>query len=76
MKVLVVGDIHGDWGKLNSLLTVKRPDIVLQCGDFGWWPAEIFFHFSLFFLLAPVDFNSQWLYSVKHMEGMRWLLGG
>lgn len=38
MKTLIVGDIHGDWGKLNSLLTVKRPDIVLQCGDFGWWP--------------------------------------
>ena len=37
-KILIVGDIHGDWGKLNTLLTVKRPDIVLQCGDFGWWP--------------------------------------
>lgn len=38
MKTLVVGDIHGDWGKLNALITKKSPDIVLQTGDFGWWP--------------------------------------
>ena len=38
MKTLIVGDIHGDWGKLNSLLAKKKPNIVLQCGDFGWWP--------------------------------------
>lgn len=37
-KILIVGDLHGDWGKLNALLTKKQPDIVLQCGDFGWWP--------------------------------------
>ena len=38
MKTLIVGDIHGDWGKLNALIAKKQPDIVLQCGDFGWWP--------------------------------------
>lgn len=38
-KIMAVGDIHGDWGKLNALIQVKRPDYVLQCGDFGWWPA-------------------------------------
>ena len=38
MKILVIGDLHGDWGKLNALLVKKQPDIVLQCGDFGWWP--------------------------------------
>lgn len=37
-KVLIVGDLHGDWGRLNQLITKKRPDLVLQCGDFGWWP--------------------------------------
>lgn len=36
--ILAVGDIHGDWGKLNTLVNKKRPSIVLQCGDFGWWP--------------------------------------
>jgi predicted phosphodiesterase len=39
MRILVIGDIHGDWGKLNALITKKSPDIVLSCGDFGWWPA-------------------------------------
>lgn len=38
-KILVVGDLHGDWGRLNILIQKKQPDIVLQCGDFGWWPA-------------------------------------
>lgn len=38
MNVIVVGDIHGDWGKLNALISKKRPDIILACGDFGWWP--------------------------------------
>lgn len=38
MKVLAVGDLHGDWGKLNALMAKKMPDIVFCCGDFGWWP--------------------------------------
>jgi len=37
-SILVVGDLHGEWGKLNQLISKKQPDIVLQCGDFGWWP--------------------------------------
>jgi len=36
--IIVVGDLHGDWGKLNALMSKKHPEIVLQCGDFGWWP--------------------------------------
>lgn len=38
-KILIVGDLHGDWGKLNQLINKKQPDMVLQCGDFGWWPS-------------------------------------
>lgn len=37
-KILVVGDIHGEWDKLNRLINKKKPNIVLQCGDFGYWP--------------------------------------
>ena len=36
--ILVTGDIHGDWGSLNTLINKKNPDIILQCGDFGWFP--------------------------------------
>lgn len=37
-KVLICGDIHGDWGHLNRLINKQKPDLVMQCGDFGWWP--------------------------------------
>jgi hypothetical protein len=36
--VIVVGDIHGEWAPLNALIAKKKPDIILQTGDFGFWP--------------------------------------
>jgi len=38
--VYVVGDLHGDWGALNKFLTKKEPELVLVCGDFGYWPKQ------------------------------------
>ncbi len=38
MQIFVVGDIHGEWGKLNTFINKKRPDLILQVGDFGYWP--------------------------------------
>lgn len=37
-NILIVGDVHGEWGELNKLINRHRPDIVLSCGDFGYWP--------------------------------------
>lgn len=37
-KIIVTGDIHNDWGPLNSLINQKRPELVICCGDFGFWP--------------------------------------
>lgn len=37
-KILVVGDVHGHWSMLNTLINKKKPDIILQCGDFGFFP--------------------------------------
>lgn len=37
-KVMIVGDIHGHWGYLNTLINKYHPDIILQVGDFGYWP--------------------------------------
>lgn len=34
----MAGDIHGQWSALNKLINRKNPEIILQCGDFGWWP--------------------------------------
>ncbi|MBE1427030.1 Icc-related predicted phosphoesterase [Desulfomicrobium macestii] len=38
MKIIIMGDIHADFGSVNQFLNKQKPDIVLQCGDFGWWP--------------------------------------
>lgn len=38
-RILVVGDIHGAFRtRLNPLVNTQQPDIILQCGDFGYWP--------------------------------------
>lgn len=36
--IIVTGDIHADFGKLNELINKKKPKIVICCGDFGYWP--------------------------------------
>lgn len=38
MKIMVVGDIHGVFDRLNDLIGQERPDIILQVNDFGYWP--------------------------------------
>lgn len=37
-KILITGDIHADFSKLNIIINKKKPDIVYCCGDFGYWP--------------------------------------
>lgn len=37
-KIIVVGDLHGQFGQLNRLISELKPAVVLQCGDFGFWP--------------------------------------
>ncbi len=37
-KIIIAGDVHGHWAMLNKLINKKNPKIILQCGDFGWWP--------------------------------------
>ena len=36
--ILIIGDTHATWGELNRIISTKKPSIVLQVGDFGWWP--------------------------------------
>lgn len=39
MKILAVGDIHGQFGALNALINKKEPDILIQLGDNAYfWP--------------------------------------
>ena len=37
-RIMVVGDVHGDWPTLNALINRQSPNIILQCGDWGFWP--------------------------------------
>jgi predicted phosphohydrolase len=37
MKILMLGDVHAHWTLLNDLIAKKKPDIILQCGDYGYW---------------------------------------
>jgi len=38
MKTLIVGDVHGRFGDLNTLINKQKPDMIICCGDFGYWP--------------------------------------
>ena len=37
--IYVVGDTHAEWSLLNTFINKKNPDLILQVGDFGYWPA-------------------------------------
>lgn len=37
-KVMIVGDTHGVFNLLKSLVRRHNPSLVLQVGDFGYWP--------------------------------------
>ena len=38
LKIMVMGDVHGNWEYLNAIINRHHPDIILQCGDFGFFP--------------------------------------
>ncbi|KUG04840.1 phage protein [hydrocarbon metagenome] len=38
MKVIILGDLHGEFERLNCLIKQEKPDIIMQVGDFGYWP--------------------------------------
>ena len=40
MKILIAGDVHATFNYLNAVINVEHPDVVLACGDFGYWPSH------------------------------------
>ena len=34
---MIVGDIHGEFGALNALMNIQRPDITIVCGDIAYY---------------------------------------
>lgn len=49
MKILTIGDTHMAFNKLNQLISKKQPDMLIVCGDFGFWPS-----------LAEEKVNCEW----------------
>lgn len=40
MKIAVLGDIHANWKTLNFFIKHSNPNMILSCGDFGYWPGH------------------------------------
>jgi Icc-related predicted phosphoesterase len=57
MKILIVGDVHGYFGRLNTLINDKRPDLMICCGDFGYWPGIDGLSFEI---IKPQDTKILW----------------
>jgi predicted phosphodiesterase len=38
MNTYILGDTHANWSSINTFINRKKPDIIIQTGDFGWWP--------------------------------------
>ena len=36
-KILVLGDVHGAFNNLKTILDAKTPDLAIVCGDYGVW---------------------------------------
>ena len=56
--IMVVGDVHAEWWRLNALIARRRPSLVLSCGDFGYWPRfkDMLVLPSLKALTVPIHF--------------------
>lgn len=53
MKILIIGDVHGRFDRLYRLTKSVKSDIILQCGDFGFWPGHVNFD-SLYRIDRPL----------------------
>jgi hypothetical protein len=42
-RIMVLGDVHAEWPSLNALIKKESPDLIIQLGDFGFFPRLNFF---------------------------------
>ncbi len=38
MRIMITGDVHMEFDRINTLINKKKPDMIICCGDFGYWP--------------------------------------
>lgn len=41
MKTMITGDVHNEFARLNDLINKKKPESIVCCGDFGYWPKQV-----------------------------------
>lgn len=39
-RIMVAGDLHGYFEEFGKVIARESPSLVLQCGDFGFWPND------------------------------------
>ncbi|MDD2620941.1 MAG: metallophosphoesterase, partial [Syntrophomonadaceae bacterium] len=44
--ICIMGDVEGDWKTMMETINEDRPDMVLQVGDFGYWPGRPEYKYS------------------------------
>ena len=60
MKIMIVGDVHNNFGMLNNLINHKKPDLVLACGDFGYWEPFVNKWAQSFSIIKPQGSKILW----------------
>ncbi len=58
LRVFGLGDLHGDWEFLNRL--DGQADVILACGDFGYWPGGKYLRADGSVFFAPEYFRLRW----------------
>lgn len=53
--ITILGDIHGQFNVLTKYIKRYNPELVIQLGDFGYWPTSINF-MNLKYITTPVWF--------------------
>jgi len=38
MKIIIIGDTHGLFNYVNVVIKQEKPDLIISCGDFGYFP--------------------------------------
>ena len=38
MKIMIMGDSHGEFGFIKKITKIHKPDMIIHVGDFGWFP--------------------------------------
>jgi len=83
MKILIVGDIHGELGRFAAIVSRAKSELgiraAIQVGDFGFLPAIIQAwldspHAPFAVPVHAIDGNHEdhpWLYQIRHTQGDR-----